>query len=241
MSRLRRAAIELITIGEAFHRLDQPLIAERTPAWLAPGRCLATLGCFSLLAGQEPWHDVLRAAVGPWTDQRRTAAQPTSPQALAPQTRGADHERGVLTSHGFEHVGTFEFPHPHVWTVDSILGNLRSTARFSSRALGNGAERFDAGVRRALLAFDSERSLPGDAPVRLQPIQEAGTPELARRPRAHEVAPDHPGVAGDATATGDQCGQPSNPSFWVNFVRSEPSEPITKISWLPMTSEWNAM
>jgi SAM-dependent methyltransferase len=38
-------ACELTTIGEAFHRLDRWLIARRALAWLAPGRCLATLGC----------------------------------------------------------------------------------------------------------------------------------------------------------------------------------------------------
>ena len=151
-------AFELITIGEAFHRLDQPLIAERALTWLAPGGCLATLGCFSLMVGQAPWHDALRAAVEPWTD-RDDPAQPTSPQA-SPQPRGADHERAVLTGRGFEHVGTFGFPHPHVWTLDAVLGNLRSTARFSRRALGPEADRFDAEVRRALLAFDSGNRYP---------------------------------------------------------------------------------
>lgn len=149
---------ELITIGEAFHRLDQRVVAKRVMEWLAPGRCLATLGCFGLLAGQEPWHDVLRAAVGPWTD-RDDSAQPTSPKA-SPQPRGADHERAVLTGHGFEHVGTFDFPHPHIWTLDSILGNLRSTSRLSKRVIGDEAERFDSDVRSALLAFDSSGRYP---------------------------------------------------------------------------------
>lgn len=151
-------SFELITIGEAFHRLDQRVTAERALEWLAPGRCLATLGCFGLLAGQEPWHDVLRGAAGPWTD-RGTAAQSTSARP-AQQTRGADHERAVLTGYGFEHAGTFAFPHSHVWTLDAILGNLRSTARFSSRALGDEVERFDAEVRDALLAFDSGGRYP---------------------------------------------------------------------------------
>ncbi|MCY4114814.1 MAG: class I SAM-dependent methyltransferase [Chloroflexi bacterium] len=151
-------SFELITIGEAFHRLDQPVIAERAMAWLAPGRCLVTLGCFSLMVGREPWHDVLRAAVRRWTD-RGAAGQATSARA-SPQTRGADHEGAVLTGHGFEHVGTFEFPHPYVWTLDSILGNLNSTSRLSRRVLGSEAERFDADVRRALLAFDSTGRYP---------------------------------------------------------------------------------
>lgn len=148
----------LVTIGEAFHRLDRRAVAERAKAWLAPGRCLATLGGFSLMAGLEPWHDVLRAAVRPWTD-RGAAGQPTSPHP-APRPRGADHDRDVLTASGLKHLGTFDFPHPHVWTMDSILGNLQSTARFSRRVLGDEAERFDAEVRSALMAFDSSGRYP---------------------------------------------------------------------------------
>jgi len=151
-------SFELITIGEAFHRLDQPTIAARAMTWLAPGCCLATLGCFSPMVGQEPWHDVLRAAVRPWARSDATTNLPS--QELSSRPRGAETERDVLTGHGFGHVGTFGFPHPHVWTVDSILGNLRSTSRFSRRALGHDVERFDAEVRRALLAFDSGNRYP---------------------------------------------------------------------------------
>ena len=151
-------SFELITIGEAFHRLDQPLIAERALAWLAPGRCLATLGCFGLMRGQEPWHDVLRSAVRPWGERDATAQRTSTRPSSRP--RGADHERAVLTRLGFEHVGAFDFPHPYVWTLDSILGNLRSTSRLSIRVLDNEAERFDAEVRRALIAHDSSGRYP---------------------------------------------------------------------------------
>lgn len=151
-------SFELITIGEAFHRLNQPTIAARAMTWLAPGCCLSTLGCFSPMVGQEPWHDVLRAAVRPWAQPDATTDPPSQQPSSRP--RGAETERDVLTSHDFEHVGTFGFPQPHVWTVDSILGNLRSTSRFSRRALGHDVERFDAEVRRALLAFDSGNRYP---------------------------------------------------------------------------------
>ena len=70
-------SFELITIGEAFHRLDQRLIAERAMEWLAPGRCLTTLGCFSLRQGREPWHDIL----GRWFEGGLTMTQPRGPQA----------------------------------------------------------------------------------------------------------------------------------------------------------------
>ena len=151
-------SFELITIGEAFHRLDQRLIAQSAMAWLAPGRCLATLGCFSLMQGREPWHDILRTVVRRWADHGSTA-QPAGMRP-SPQPRGADHERQVLTALGFEHVGAYGFPHPYVWTLDSILGNLHSTSKLSKRALGDEAERFDADLRLALLAYDSSGRYP---------------------------------------------------------------------------------
>ena len=151
-------SFELITIGEAFHRLDQRVIAERAVEWLAPGGCLATLGCFSLLRGQEPWHDILRAVVRRFEEQRSSARPPSERPSSRP--RGAGHDRQALTASGLRHVGAFEFPHPHVWTLESILGNFRSTARLSRRVLGDRAERFDADVRHALLAFDSSGRYP---------------------------------------------------------------------------------
>ena len=151
-------SFELVTIGEAFHRLDQRLIAERAIAWLAPGRCLATLGCFSLMQGHEPWHDILRAVVRPWADHGSTAQPTTTRPSQRP--RSADRERQVLTAFGLEHVGAYHFPHPYVWTLDSILGNLHSTSKLARRALGPEADRFDAGVRRALLARDASGCFP---------------------------------------------------------------------------------
>ena len=64
-------------------------------------------------------------------------------------------KRQVLTALGFEHVGTYDFPHPYVWTLDSILGNLHSTSKLSRIALGDETQRFDADLRRALLTYDS--------------------------------------------------------------------------------------
>jgi SAM-dependent methyltransferase len=45
-------SFDLITIGDAFHRLDQQLIAARCRQWLRPDCCLAILGC-SIVT--NPW------------------------------------------------------------------------------------------------------------------------------------------------------------------------------------------
>ena len=150
-------SFELITIGEAFHRLDQRLIAERAMKWLAPRCCLAALGCFSLMQGREPWHDILRAVVRRWRGDGTTS---TASARSSSRPRGSDHDRKVLTMFGFEDMGAYDFPHPYVWTLDSILGCLRSTSRLSRRALGLEADQFESDLRRELLAHDSSGRYP---------------------------------------------------------------------------------
>ena len=171
------SSFELITIGEAFHRLDQRLIAERATAWLAPGGGLATLGCFSLMQGQEPWHETLRAVIRPWTDHGATAQPAGTP--LSPRPRGADHERQVLTAFGFEYVGTYGLP-----------ASLRLDAGFDPREsqfhlefVGAGGGRRGRALRRRratrVARLRRQRPIPGDAPLRLQPFQDAWKSELA--------------------------------------------------------------
>ena len=59
----------LITIGEAFHRLDQTVVTQKAMGWLKPGGCLATLGNDGILAGREVWEKKVahwRSAGWPW-------------------------------------------------------------------------------------------------------------------------------------------------------------------------------
>ena len=151
-------SFELITIGEAFHRLDQRLIAEHAMEWLAPGHGLATMGCFGLMMGNEPWHDILREVIRKWTNHCSAARTKRTKQS--PRSRGADHDREVLKAFGFKDVGSYDFPHPHVWTLDSIVGNLHSTSSLSTRVLGDEAVRFEADLRRVLLDYDPSGRYP---------------------------------------------------------------------------------
>jgi SAM-dependent methyltransferase len=52
-------SLELITIGEAFHRLDQQRILERALGWLQRRGSLATLGGEPVWRGPEEWKRVL--------------------------------------------------------------------------------------------------------------------------------------------------------------------------------------
>jgi ubiquinone/menaquinone biosynthesis C-methylase UbiE len=62
-------AFDLITIREAFHRLDQTLVAQKALGWLKPGGRLATLGSEGILAGREAWQATVAQVARRWMDR----------------------------------------------------------------------------------------------------------------------------------------------------------------------------
>lgn len=136
-------SFELITAGEAFHRLDQRLIAKQALEWLPPGCCLATMGCYGITKGTEPWQVLVADIKRKWT--RDTTKQPD--QSCDPVSN-----REVLLATGFVDVEDYDFLHPYVWTLDTIVGNMYSTSVASKRVLGEKAKAFEADLRRGLLA-----------------------------------------------------------------------------------------
>ncbi len=151
-------SFELITIGEAFHRLDQRLIAERALELLLPGSCLATMGGYGILSGTEQWQCLVAEIVRKWTTREAAAASESTNQMDPP--RGPDHSRRVLQEIGFEEVESHSFMYPFVWTLESIAGNLYSTSRCSKRVLRERAEGFEADLKYRLLAYDSRGQYP---------------------------------------------------------------------------------
>ena len=132
-------SIDLVTVGEAFHRLDQELILRRIRQWLRDQACVALVGCFGILHGEQPWQSALRQALSGWV--RETSI---------PRPRGKDHDIRRLIEAGFDGVANREFIASCDWTRDSILGHLHSTSRFSLPALGDELEDFESAVLEAL-------------------------------------------------------------------------------------------
>jgi ubiquinone/menaquinone biosynthesis C-methylase UbiE len=144
------ASFELITIGEAFHRLDQELVAKQTLQWLQPGCCVATLGGYGLMQGNEPWQGLVADIVRQWTSRTRPSGGAAQPQ---PGSDPAHYEQ-VLRDTGFEAVGSETFIQENTWTVNTIIGYLYSTSFCSKNVLGDNAAAFEANLRAALLSHD---------------------------------------------------------------------------------------
>jgi SAM-dependent methyltransferase len=144
---LAPGSVDLITIGEAFHRLDQAVIADKALNWLKPGGCLATLGTEDILDGREPW----QAAVAEVARRWMARAFPAGWARGRPDAElGPGAAERVLARAGFVDVESRSFQEPREWSAEAVVGYLKSTSVCSEKALGDDFAAFEADVRAAL-------------------------------------------------------------------------------------------
>lgn len=140
---LASGSIELITIGEAFHRLDQTRILDQALVWLQPGGALATLGGEPIWRGAERWQGALVDVVNRWTEG--ALGDPAASPWGGPVDR--------LRTAGFV-VQEDELVVEQTWTCDSIMGFLFSTSIASRPRLGDRAGRLATALRQTLLGIE---------------------------------------------------------------------------------------
>jgi len=164
------SSIDLVTIGNAFHRLRREAVAARVLRWLKPGGHLALLWGGSPNRGDAPWQEALQATMQRWQD--RPGADERIPASYEAD-RSARPDLEILRAAGFEILGRPEFAVSRVWTADEIAGFVASTSVLSPAALGADAAEFDADLRRALLSCEPDGRFRQDTTFAC---------ELARRP-----------------------------------------------------------
>ncbi len=139
--RVEPGHFDLVVIGNAFHRLDRDLVADRVLGWLKPGGYLAL--CWSLMAwtGDADWQRALAATLDKWRTalgaQSRIPANWDGPRKARPDVQ-------VLAEAGYEVVGSREFAVEHRWTLAELGGLVRSTSFLPAAVLGDQAAAFDA-------------------------------------------------------------------------------------------------
>ncbi|HEX3407693.1 MAG TPA: hypothetical protein VHS81_10685, partial [Caulobacteraceae bacterium] len=142
--------VDLITVGEALHRLDQPLIARKARGWLKPGGAFATMGGGAILNGDRAWHLAAVALARRWTAksfptgwaQGRTGVDPSLEATMR-----------VIEGAGFQLIDNRIFPQPLAWSFEAVLGYLHSTSVASLKVLGDDAEAFAAELKATLAPF----------------------------------------------------------------------------------------
>jgi SAM-dependent methyltransferase len=146
-------SFELVTAGNAFHRLPRQRVASRAYEWLSAG------GGFALLWGGSPWEEsagwqqAVSAARESWVAQAGAGAR------IPPgwdQGRAAKPDLEILREAGFEICGRFTAPVTLRWTIQSLVGYVYSTSVLPRPVLGGRAGEFEADVRRRLLEVAGE-------------------------------------------------------------------------------------
>jgi SAM-dependent methyltransferase len=161
---------DLVTIGNAFHRLPRAIVARVTFGWLRPGRSLALLWGGSPWFGDEPWQHALTATMDRW--QRRAGLNGRIPAGYA-EARDARPDAEILAEAGFGIVGRYSWSVSRDWTAAQIAGFVASTSVLSQQALGEDAAEFHADLLRELSAAQPDGRFRQDTELAY---------DLARRP-----------------------------------------------------------
>jgi SAM-dependent methyltransferase len=132
---------ELITVGNAFHRLRRDLIARKAFEWLEPGGHVALCWSDSPWAGQADWQQALSETLGRW--RGRLGADERIPQGweVARQQR-PDLE--VMADAGFVMAGRHAFVVEHRWSVDELIGFVYSTSFLPVSVVAEHAAAFES-------------------------------------------------------------------------------------------------
>ncbi len=140
-------SFELITIGNAFHRLPRQLIATKAFGWLRGG------GYLALLWGGSPWQEAQgwqRAMLATYEHWRAVVGADDRVPAGWEQARTVQPDVEVLRAADFVVRGPFAVPVTLEWTFTSLVGYVYSTSGLPRSLLGDKAHGFEADLRSQL-------------------------------------------------------------------------------------------
>jgi SAM-dependent methyltransferase len=142
------ASFDLVSFGEAFHRVNQPVVVDLVHRWLRPGGAVAIVGCsYGILSGEGIWQAAVAGVVRRWSQRQAPTPDAGDPK---PTGMGPEHNEQVLGAAGFLEVASHPFVQRVDWTIESITGFLASTSNCSERALRGSAGAVAAEVGAAL-------------------------------------------------------------------------------------------
>lgn len=167
-----RRPVDLVAIGNAFHRLDRPAAAAEAARLVRRGGVVALVWGDVPTTGDRAWQAAYREVLDRW--RSATGADDRIPAGWRAAIEREPHD-AVLTRAGLRPEGRTEVTTPHRWTVESLAGFAYSTSYLGRSVLGPQAGAFEADLRDALLAVDPAGEFHQDLSY---------AADLARRPVA---------------------------------------------------------
>lgn len=143
-------AFELVTIGNAFHRLKRERVVADLVRWLRPGGHVALVWSGSPWDGERHWHAALGELMDRW--MARVGAKARVPRGWD-EVRRRRPDGAVLTDAGLEVVGSYRFPTAHEWTIDTLTGFMYSTSVLPRTVVGDEQPAFERELRDALASY----------------------------------------------------------------------------------------
>jgi SAM-dependent methyltransferase len=146
-------SFELITVGNAFHRLKRRIVAERMRSWAGPGGGVAIVWGDTPSQGDLPWQKALEDLIVEWMARAGTTDRVPAGWASA---MASDPHEAVLRRAGFEYLGKFGFTADQTWTVETLIGFMYSTSMLNRSALGDESEEFERRLAERLGPYSSD-------------------------------------------------------------------------------------
>ena len=142
---------ELVAVGNAFHRLNRPVVAARMRSWLQPGGGVALVWGDTPRAGDQPWQRGLAELFDAWMSRLGVTDRVPAGWKSAMDSHPSSQ---VLTEAGFEYLGRFAFEVEQTWTIETLTGLVYSTSFLNRKVLGDHVARFEQDVADLLSGCD---------------------------------------------------------------------------------------
>jgi SAM-dependent methyltransferase len=139
---------ELVAVGNAFHRLNRQLVAERMRSWLQPGGGVALLWGGTPGLGDQPWEQAMAKLLESW--RAKLGATDRIPAGWEAVMDRDPHER-VLGRAGLDYVGDFMFSVHQTWTPETLAGFVYSSSGLNRMVLGDHVADFERDLSEQLL------------------------------------------------------------------------------------------
>src|SRR5205807_497222 len=123
---------DMVTIGNAFHRLDRDAVARRLVSHLCIGGGIALLWGGTPWRGDRPWQRVLHATLERWRDA--VDVRDRVPAEWETAMERVPHQQ-VLRRAGLSYEGSFEYSVVKRWTIESLTGFVYSTSDLNRATL----------------------------------------------------------------------------------------------------------